>query len=263
MNILFIGDIVGRPGRTIVKKMLREIQQEYKINFTIVNAENAAGGNGVTKEIAEELYQAGVNCLTTGNHVWDKRQVFEFIDQDKKIIRPANYPAGVPGKGYTLLPWGEGDPVAVINLSGRVYMPPLDDPFQAANRLVTQVSAVTKTIFVDFHAEATSEKIALGWFLDGRVSAVCGTHTHVQTADERILPGGTAYISDAGMTGPRDSVLGVNKEIIITKFLTQLPARFEVAGGVVQLNGVVVDIDQATGKARSIQRVQKFIHILP
>lgn len=259
MNILFIGDIVGRPGRTIMEKLLRSIQNEYKADFTIVNGENAAGGNGITREIADEIYRLGVNCITTGNHVWDQRQVFEFIDQEPRIVRPANYPQGTPGRGYTVLKGPGGVDIGIINVSGRVYMPSIDDPFQEVNKIVTTLRSKTDIIFVDFHAEATSEKIALGWFLDGRVSAVCGTHTHVQTADERVLPSGTAYISDVGMTGPRDSVLGVKKETIIKRFLTSLPVRFEIAGGAVQLNGVIIDVIPETGKARSIQRIQKFI----
>jgi len=259
MNILFIGDIVGRPGRVAIQKLLKSVQTEYNIDFSIVNGENAAGGNGITREVAEEIYQAGANCITTGNHVWDQRQVFEFINQDNKLVRPSNYPAGAPGRGFTVLKSPKGIMVGVANFSGRVFMTPLDDPFQEANKVVSHLNTLAKIIFVDFHAEATSEKIAMGWFLDGRVSAVCGTHTHVQTADERVLPGGTAYITDVGMTGPRDSVLGVKKETVITKFLTQLPTRFEVAGGPVQLNAVVVDVDEWTGKARSIVRVQKFI----
>lgn len=259
MNILFIGDIVGRPGRTAVEKLLKPLQLEYYIDFTIANGENSAGGNGINQEVAEELYRHGVNCLTGGNHIWDKRQVLEFIDQDQKLVRPANYPAGTPGRGFTLLRGPKNILIGVANFSGRVFMSPLDDPFQEANKVITHLASQAKVIFVDFHAEATSEKIALGWFLDGRVSAVCGTHTHVQTADERVLPGGSAYITDVGMTGPRDSVLGVKKETIISKFLTQLPVRFEVAGGPLQLNGVVIDVDEQTGKARSIVRVQKFL----
>ncbi len=259
MNLLFIGDIVGHPGRMAVQKLLKTVQQEYAIDFTIANGENAAGGNGITRDVAEELYRSGVNCLTSGNHIWDKKQVFEFIDHDTKLIRPANYPAGTPGRGFGLLQGPKNIMIGVANFSGRVFMPPLDDPFQVANKAVTHLAAQTKVIFVDIHAEATSEKIALGWFLAGRVSAVCGTHTHVQTADERILPGGTAYISDVGMTGPRDSVLGVKTETIVNKFLTQLPVRFEVAGGTVQLNGVVVEVNESSGKALSIVRVQKFL----
>lgn len=259
LNILFIGDIVGRPGRLAVEKLLRPIQSEYRVDFTIANGENAAGGNGINLEVAEELYRYGVNCITGGNHIWDKRQVLEFIDQDSKLVRPANYPVGTPGRGFTLLKGPSNSVIGVVNLSGRVFLPPLDDPFHEANKVVSQLSTQTKVIFVDFHAEATSEKIALGWFLDGRVSAVCGTHTHVQTADERVLPNGCAYITDVGMTGPRDSVLGVKKETIIAKFLTQLPVRFEVAGGPVQLNAVIIDVDEITGRARSIERIQKFL----
>jgi 2',3'-cyclic-nucleotide 2'-phosphodiesterase len=259
MNILFIGDIVGRPGRNIVHNLLSSINEEYAIDFVIANGENAAGGNGITQEIATEFYSTGINCITSGNHIWDQRQVYEFIGNDTRLIRPANYPTGTPGRGYSILKSSKGIEIAVMNLEGRVFMPPLDDPFQEANRLVSHLSTLSKIIFVDFHAEATSEKISMGWFLDGRVSAVCGTHTHVQTADERILSNGTAYITDVGMTGPRNSVLGVKKETVINKFLTSMPARFEVAGGPVQLNAVVIDIDEMTGKANSILRIQKLI----
>ncbi|MDA8441952.1 MAG: TIGR00282 family metallophosphoesterase [Peptococcaceae bacterium] len=259
MNLLFIGDVVGKPGRTALQRLLKDIQTEYAVDFTICNCENAAGGNGITKEVADELYGYGINCLTSGNHIWDQRQVFEFIEHDARLVRPANYPIGTPGKGFAVLKGPGGVPIAIANFSGRIFMPPIDDPFLAANKIVTQLSSSAKIIFVDFHAEATSEKIALGWFLDGRVSAVCGTHTHVQTADERVLPAGTAYISDVGMTGPKDSVLGVKKEVIIKKFLTGLPARFETAGPPLQLNAVLLTVDATTGKAEAITRIQKFI----
>ncbi|MHB1652743.1 MAG: TIGR00282 family metallophosphoesterase [Desulfitobacteriaceae bacterium] len=257
MNVLFIGDIVGKPGREAVKTFLKGLQSEYAIDLIIANGENAAGGNGLTKEVAQELYASGIGFLTMGNHVWDQRQIMSFIDQEPRLVRPANYPTGAPGKGYAFVRL-KGVKVGILNLSGRIYLPPLDDPFSGAIRSINLMRQETPIILVDFHAEATSEKIALGWFLDGKVTAVLGTHTHVQTADARLLEQGTAYITDVGMTGPRDSVLGVKKEVVINRFLTQLPVKFEVAGGVLQLNAVVIDIDETNGKARYIQTVQRF-----
>ncbi|MDR3288162.1 MAG: TIGR00282 family metallophosphoesterase [Peptococcaceae bacterium] len=257
MKILFIGDIVGKPGRKAIKLLLPAIQAEHGIDVTIANAENAAGGNGLTKEVAQEIYQLNVDFLTMGNHVWDQRSIMTYMDEEERLIRPANYPLGAPGKGAAVIRT-QGRKVGVLNLSGRIFLKELDDPFPSAIRWITELKKQTEIIIVDFHAEATSEKVALGWFLDGKVSAVLGTHTHVQTADARILDQGTAYISDVGMTGPRDSVLGVKKELAIKKFVTQLPVRFEVAGGAVQLNGVVIDVDEDTGKARSVQAVQTF-----
>lgn len=257
MNVLFIGDIVGKPGREAVKELLKNIKIEYDIQLTVANGENAAGGNGLTKEVAQELYTSGIEFLTMGNHVWDQRQIMAFIDSEPRLIRPANYPPGAPGKGYGFVRLA-GVKVGILNLSGRVFLPPLDDPFSGASRLLSQISQETSFILVDFHAEATSEKVAMGWFLDGKVSAVLGTHTHVQTSDARLLEKGTAYITDVGMTGPRDSVLGVKKEAVINKFLTQLPVKFDIAGGPLQLNAVVLDIDEATGHARHIEAIQRF-----
>lgn len=256
MNILFIGDIVGNPGRDAIKVFLKLLKEEYAIDLTIANAENAAGGKGLTKEIAEELFAVGIEFITMGNHVWDQRSIMKYIEEESRLIRPANYPIGAPGKGYGYIRV-KGHKVGVLNLSGRVYLPPLEDPFSGAIRWTNEMRRETPILIVDFHAEATSEKVALGWFLDGKVSAVLGTHTHIQTADARVLHQGTAYITDVGMTGPRDSVLGVKKEVIINRFLTQLPAKFELASGPIQLNGVVLDIDEQTGKARRIIPIQR------
>lgn len=254
MRVIIIGDIVGGPGRRAVKENLKSLRLELKADLVIANGENAAGGNGITKVIAQELYAAGVDVITMGNHVWDRKEILDFIDKDTRIIRPANYPNGTPGRGafvYEL----NGYKVGVINLSGRVFLPDLDCPFRKVKELVETLRQETPNIIVDFHAEATSEKIAMGWFLDGKVSAVCGTHTHVQTADERILPEGTAYITDLGMTGPRDSVLGVQVDLVVEKFLSQMPVRFEIATGGYQLNGVLIEINQETGLASNISRI--------
>jgi 2',3'-cyclic-nucleotide 2'-phosphodiesterase len=256
VNILFIGDIVGNPGRDAIKTFLNPLKQEYSIELTIANAENAAGGKGLTKEVAEELFASGVEFMTMGNHVWDQRSIMKYIDEESRLIRPANYPIGAPGKGYGYVRL-KGKKVGILNLSGRVYLPPLEDPFSHAIRYINEMRQETPIILVDFHAEATSEKVALGWFLDGKVSAVVGTHTHIQTADARLLQQGTAYITDVGMTGPRDSVLGVKKELIINRFLTQLPAKFELASGALQLNAVVLDINEENGKARNIIPIQR------
>lgn len=254
-----IGDIVGRAGRKIVRELLPQIIKEHKVDLVIANGENAAGGNGITQAIAEELYSYGVDILTMGNHVWDKKEIFDFIDYDDRILRPANYPLGTPGKGFLIFSAAEGFKVGVINLSGRVFLNSLDCPFRLANQLIQEIREATPNIIVDFHAEATSEKVAFGWYLNGRVSAVLGTHTHVQTADERVLPGGTAYITDVGMTGPRDSVLGVKIDQVITKFTTQLPVHFEAARGMAQFNGVLVDLEPLTGKAIDIRRLQMIL----
>jgi len=250
-----IGDIVGRPGRTIVRQLLPQIIKDYEIDFVIANGENAAGGNGITQKTAQELFISGIDFITTGNHVWDNKDVFNIINEEPRIIRPANYPVGTPGKGYQTLIFKNYLPITIINLSGRTFMPALDCPFKTVENILAKVENDSKIIVVDFHAEATSEKLAMGWFLDGRVSLVAGTHTHVQTADERIFPNGTGYITDLGMTGPSDSILGVNKDKVIQKFLTQLPVKFEVAKGPMQLNAIVVDIDEKTGKTISIERI--------
>ncbi|HKS71794.1 MAG TPA: TIGR00282 family metallophosphoesterase [Terriglobales bacterium] len=260
MRILFIGDIFGRPGRNIVKDRLPELVQRYSVDLIIANGENSAAGFGITPGLAEDLFDLGIDVITTGNHVWDKREIIDYFQMAdgnehspaRRVLRPANYPAGMPG-------WGsyqgqkKGVPYAVMNLQGRVFMASNDDPFRTADGLLKNIAA--KIVFVDVHAEATSEKISLGWYLDGRVTALVGTHTHIPTADERVLPGGTAYITDVGMTGPYDSVIGVKKELVVEKFLNGMPVRFEPASGDVRLCAVVVDADEATGKARSIERI--------
>ncbi len=256
MKILFIGDIVGKPGRNAVKEGLSDIVNKLKIDFVIANAENAAGGFGITKAIAEDLFSLGIDILTSGNHIWDKKEAVTYIPKENRLLRPANYPVEVPGTGSIVVNTSAGDKVAVLNLSGRIFMQPLDCPFQVSKREISALKEQTKIIIVDFHAEATSEKSAFGWFLDGKVSAVVGTHTHVQTADERILPKGTAFITDAGMTGPADSVIGVKREQIINKFLTHIPVRFETAKGRSILSCVVLDINEKTGTSTSIQRLQ-------
>ncbi|MCG8500122.1 MAG: TIGR00282 family metallophosphoesterase [Firmicutes bacterium] len=254
MKVLVIGDIVGRPGREIVRDLLRTIKQRLAVDLCIANGENAAVGNGITCKIAHELYDYGVDIITMGNHVWNKKEIIKLFEQDEMIIRPANYPPGTVGDGYKILRV-KNKKAAVVNLAGRVYLDALDCPFQTIEKQLKIISKVTNIIIVDFHAEATSEKTAMGWYLDGKVSAVYGTHTHVQTADERILPKGTGYITDIGMTGPYNSVLGVQKEIIINRFITHLPQRFEVADGPAQLNGIVLEIDESNGKTTSINRI--------
>ncbi|SDN30212.1 TIGR00282 family metallophosphoesterase [Alkalicoccus daliensis] len=254
MRIMFIGDIVGSPGRDIWKTYAARIRSKFHQQVTIVNGENAAGGKGITKKIYHELLESGADMLTMGNHTWDKKEIFDFIDGAEKMVRPANFPPGTPGEGIRYLKINK-QTVAILNLQGRTFMPAIDCPFQKADLLVSEAGKVTKNIFVDFHAEATSEKQAMAWYLDGRVSAVIGTHTHVPTADERILPQGTAYLSDVGMTGPYDGILGMEKDVVINRFLTNLPARFEVSKGREQLNGVYFDIDENTGKATLIKRV--------
>jgi metallophosphoesterase (TIGR00282 family) len=257
MKLLFIGDIVGKPGRKIIDNLLGLVIDKFQIDVVVANAENAAGGMGITPSIAEELFSRGIDIITSGNHIWRKKDIIPFLEARDDILRPANYPGGAPGKGMTTMNTRGGPSLCVINLEGRTFMRSLECPFNTAEFLLDQVREKTNLIVVDFHAESTSEKVALGWFLDGRVSAVVGTHTHVQTADEKILPGGTAYITDAGMTGPMDSVIGIEKEIIIKKFLTQRPISFKVAKKNLYMQGVVVDIDESTGKCVSIQRVNE------
>ncbi|MCX5679757.1 MAG: TIGR00282 family metallophosphoesterase [Candidatus Omnitrophica bacterium] len=257
MRILFIGDVVGEPGRRAIKTLLPKLKNSEKLDFVIANAENVAGGSGVTPSMADELLDAGVDVLTSGDHIWKKREVFDYIATSKRLIRPANYPQGAPGMGSTVVKSESGVNIGVINLIGRVFMQSLECPFKAAKIEIDRIKDKARVIIVDMHAEATSEKIALGWYLDGEVSAVLGTHTHVQTADEKILPGGTAFISDAGMTGPFDGVIGRKKDQILQRFLTSLPMKFEMAEGDIQLHGVVIDIDDKTGKADAIKRIQK------
>jgi len=256
MRILFIGDVVARVGRRAVKEFVPRFLEEQEIGFCIANGENAAGGIGLTPKIAEELFEAGVDVITSGNHIWDRAEIVEAME-DERILRPANYPPGVPGRGAGIYEARGGVQVGVVNLSGRVFMPSLDCPFRVGMSLVKQLRQSTPIVIVDFHAEATSEKVAMGWYMDGLATAVLGTHTHVQTADERILPNGTAYISDVGMTGPYDSVIGVKKEKVLERFLYQTPIRFEPAKGDVWFCAVVVDVDEKSGRAKAIYRIQE------
>ena len=253
MNILFIGDIFASPGRRIVADHLQDIVESNRIDLTIANAENAAGGFGLTPAIAEELFGLGLDVMTSGNHVWDKREIYDYLRRQPRLLRPANYP-DAPGNGVIVWRARNGVDCAVLNLQGRTYMAPTDCPFRKADQILGGLDPAIKVRFVDFHAEATSEKIALGWYLDGRVSAVIGTHTHVPTADTRILPEGTAYQTDCGMTGPYHSVIGVQTDIVIQRFLTGLPVRMEAARQHAEMHAVVVDIDENTGKARAIRR---------
>jgi metallophosphoesterase (TIGR00282 family) len=257
MKILFIGDIVGKPGREAIRLLLPKLVKEHKVDLSIANAENAAGGSGLTPKIVKELFSFGLDMLTSGDHIWKRKEILEIIDSELRVLRPENYPQGAPGRGYGIIRTKKGKTAGVINLEGRVFMSTIECPFKCARAAVEELKQKTRVILVDMHAEATSEKVALGWFLDGMVSAVLGTHTHVQTADERILPGGTAYITDLGMTGPYDSVIGRKSEQILVRFLTQMPVRFEMASENVQLHGVVLDIDEESGKARSIERIQE------
>lgn len=253
MKVLFIGDIVGGPGRKAAKKCISEMRKELSIDYCIANGENAAGGKGITYVVAQELYNMGVDAITLGNHTWAKKEITNFIDSDSNIIRPANYPDNVPGKGSAIIDGKLG----IINLVGRVYMEQADCPFRALDRELEYIKSKVKVVIVDIHAEATSEKCAIAWHVDGRVSGVIGTHTHVQTADERILPCGTAFISDVGMTGPHEGIIGVDKEIILDKFISGMPVRFELAKGSVQFNGVYLEIDEITGKTIDIHRICK------
>ena len=255
LRILFIGDIVGRPGRDLVKLGLSALVGHHRIDFVVANGENAAAGFGITREIGHELLTLGVEVLTSGNHIWDKKEALDYIGTEPRLLRPANYPAGVPGNGSYVARARNGHTVGVINLMGRVFMLNIDDPFSVALREIDAMRPRARIIFVDFHAEATSEKAAMGWHLDGKVTAVVGTHTHVQTADERVLPKGTAYLTDVGMTGPHDSIIGVEIEPALGRFLTGLPARFETATANPRLNAVVIDADPATGRATDIERL--------
>jgi metallophosphoesterase (TIGR00282 family) len=255
VNVLFIGDIMGRPGRDLARRGIPVLVERHDIDLVVANVENAAAGFGVTRDIGEELRGYGIAVMTSGNHIWDKKEVLEYIPQQPRLLRPANFPAGVPGTGRVLAETRSGQAVGVINVMGRVFMQPLDDPFAVVLKEIEALRAKTRVILVDFHAEATSEKIAMGWHLDGKVTAVVGTHTHVQTADQRVLPGGTAYITDVGMTGPHDSIIGVEKGAALGRFLNGLPARFEAASGDPKLHAVVINADAATGKATSITRL--------
>jgi len=252
VRILHIGDIVGRPGRQALQALLPELRQQLGVDLVIANGENAAGGFGLTLDSAQEILRAGVDVITSGHHIWDQKEFLPYLDTDIPVLRPLNYPPGAPGRGWLAM---EG--VLVVNLQGRVFMPSIDCPFRAMDALLKEVGDRYRIIVVDFHAEATSEKMALGWYLNGRVSAVLGTHTHVPTADPRILPGGTAYITDTGMCGPRDSCIGSDIEDVTYRILTQVPRRLNVASGPVQVNMVLVEVDDATGRALSITRVDR------
>ncbi len=255
MRILFVGDIVGKPGRDGLATLLPGLVRMHSVDFTIVNGENAAGGLGITEKTAADIFRAGADVVTGGNHTWHRRDVVSLLEADERVLRPANYPPGLPGRGHGLFDTRGGVPVGVVNLQGRIFMQGIDCPFRVGSELVEGLRRKAPIVVVDMHAEATAEKLALGWHLAGRATAVLGTHTHIQTADERILNGHTAYITDVGMTGPADSVIGVRKELSIARFLTQLPQRFEVAGGDVELNAVLIDADEVTGAAREIKRI--------
>jgi 2',3'-cyclic-nucleotide 2'-phosphodiesterase len=259
MKILFVGDIFGQPGRRITKELMPALRDEFAPDLILANGENAAAGFGITPSLVEELLDLGIAVLTSGNHIWDRKEIVPYLTDhaDGRLLRPANYPPSAPGQGLYLGKTAAGVEYAVMNLQGRVYMPPIECPFRTADSLLENIPATAKIRIVDMHAEVTSEKLALGWYLDGRVTAVLGTHTHIPTADETVLPQGTAYITDLGMTGPHDSVIGVEKQAVIRKFLSQMPARFEVAKGDVRLSAVLIEADAETGRASSIQRIMR------
>lgn len=253
MKILVVGDVVGKPGRKALKAYLDKYKKNY--DFIIVNGENAAAGFGITSALCEEFFSWGVDVITSGNHIWDKRDIYPYLDRNDSILRPYNYPAGVPGFGYTIKQDRKGNKIAVVSLQGRVFMPPIDCPFTTANALIEEIRRECKTIIIDFHAEATSEKVALGKYLDGKISLLYGTHTHIQTADNKILLDGTGYISDIGMSGSDNGIIGMTTESIIPKFLTALPQKFEIAEGNERINGIDVEIDEETGECTSIERI--------
>lgn len=259
MNILFVGDVVGRTGRLALSSRLGRVIDRHFIDLVVVNGENAAAGFGLTVDIARDLFDMGVDVITSGNHIWDKKEIFDYLDRERRLLRPANYPSGCAGRGSGVYATSAGLKVGVVNIEGRVFMNNLECPFRTADALIEELRQETPVILVDFHAEATSEKMALGHYLDGRVSAVVGTHTHVQTADEHILPGGTGYITDAGMTGSRDAVIGIRKDLAVDKFLTQLPVRFEVAKKDPILCGVVFSVDEGTGRATGVTRILEVV----
>ena len=262
MKLLFIGDIVGQPGRNAVKTQLPKLVEQHALDFIVANGENAAGGSGITPKIADEIFAAGVDVITSGDHLWDQKEVTELLANERRFLRPLNYPPGTPGNGSMVFLKGGLPPIAVLNVQGRTFMqPPLENPFLLAAAEVNRLREQTKIIFVDFHAEATSEKIAFGRFLDGKVSAVVGTHTHVQTADEQIFRGGTAYLTDAGFTGPHEGVLGRDMEPVIKKFVTVTPQKFDLAVNRVMLHGAVIEIDNSSGKATKIQRVSELVSV--
>jgi 2',3'-cyclic-nucleotide 2'-phosphodiesterase len=259
MRLLFIGDVVGEPGRRAVKQILPRLKSGHSIDVVVANGENSAGGSGITPAIAEELFGYGVHAITCGDHLWDQKEITQLLLKEKRFVRPGNYPDGVPGQGATILELPGLPPVGVMNLQGRTFMPALENPFTLARQMVKAIQVVTPVIFLDMHAEATSEKIAMGRMLDGEVSAVVGTHTHVQTADEQIFPGGTAFLCDAGMTGPHEGCLGRDFNPIIERFLMNTPQRFHVASEGILLQGALIEIDAETGKATAIQRISEKI----
>ncbi len=262
VRALLIGDIIGKPGRVAVRHALGDLRTELDVDLVVANGENVAAGMGLTPSLAEELFETGIDVITSGNHIWDKREVYPYLDTDRPVLRPLNYPHEVPGRGWLIHHLPDGDAVAVVNVMGQVYMNQLDSPFSAMDDLLDSAAEPLPPVrLVDFHCEITSEKNAMGWHLDGRVSAVVGTHTHVPTADARILPRGTAYISDIGMTGPRDSIIGFKIESVLPRFLRHLPTRFEVGDGPVSLNAVVVEADRTTGRATAITQVQRTIEV--
>ena len=256
MKAIIIGDIVGKPGRAVLTASRARLKEQHEAEFVVANVENAAAGAGIIPRVADEILSAGVDVMTSGNHIYDKKEGIKYIESEPRLLRPANYASDAPGRGVWVGSTIAGTPVAVVNIQGRVFMPPTECPFRTADRVITEIKTRATVVIVDHHAEATSEKWAMGRYLDGRVSVVVGTHTHVQTADEQILPGGTAYITDLGMTGPHDSVIGVESQLVISRFLRGMPTRFETATGDAKLNGIVVEIDERTGKAVSIQRLQ-------
>jgi len=255
VRILFIGDIFGKPGRDLIRRGVGPLVEHHGIDLVIANGENAAAGSGITRELGDQILGWGVDVMTSGNHIWSKREAIDYIGAEPRLLRPANFPAGAPGNGSYLARSADGRTAGVINIMGRVFMQPLDDPFAVVMREIDALQARAKVIVVDFHAEATSEKAAMGWYLDGKVTAVLGTHTHVQTADERILPKGTAYLTDVGMTGPHDSVIGVDVEAALNRFRSGMPSRFEPAIGNPRLHAVVIDADEKTGHALDIERL--------
>ena len=256
MKVIIIGDIVGKPGRKILSASLKRLKEQHEAEFVVANVENAAEGAGIIPKVGDEILNAGVDVMTSGNHIFDKKEVIQYIENQPRLLRPANYAPDAPGRGLWLGSTASGTQVAVINVQGRIFMPPTDCPFRAADRLLTEIGNRASVIIVDHHAEATSEKLAMGRYLDSRVSVVVGTHTHVQTADEQVLAGGTAYITDLGMTGPYESVIGVQSQLVITRFVRGLPIRYQTATENEQLHGVVVEIDERTGRANTIARLQ-------
>jgi len=256
MKVIIIGDVVGKPGRQILRESLRQLKAQHEAEFVVANVENAADGAGVVPKVGDEILSAGVDVMTSGNHIYDKKEVIAYIENQPRLLRPANYAAETPGRGLWMGSTDAGTPVAVVNVQGRIFMPPTDCPFRTADRLLAEISGRARVIIIDHHAEATSEKQAMGRYLDGRVSVVVGTHTHVQTADEQIFAGGTAYITDLGMTGPYDSIIGVQSHLVINRFLRGMPTRFVTATEDAKLCGVVVEIDERTGKSLSIERLQ-------